>query len=244
MNQPSSPSEPILQVQDIHAGYDGVPVIHGISLMVHPGELVAIVGANGAGKTTTMRAIAGLMQPAFGTIRFEGKDITHAPAHRTLRNGISYVPEGRRLFAKLTVQENLELGAYIESDRQTINDRLEEVFTLFPVLKERLGQIAETLSGGEQQMVAIARGMMSRPKLLMLDEMSLGLMPALVEKMMDTIVAVNQAGTTILLVEQMVQEALEIAHRGYVLQTGRIVQSGTADALLGSEAIQKAYLGM
>jgi len=161
-----------------------------------------------------------------------------------LRRGISYVPEGRRLFAKLTVQENLVLGAYTEKDKPTIQGRVEELYDLFPVLKKRFSQIAETLSGGEQQMLAIARGMMSRPKLLMLDEMSLGLMPSLVEKMMETIVRVNQKGVTILLVEQMVQEALEIAHRGYVLQTGRIVQAGPARKLLDSETVRKAYMGM
>jgi branched-chain amino acid transport system ATP-binding protein len=237
-------TEPILTVDNIFTGYDGVPVIHGISLEIAPGELVAIVGANGAGKTTTMRTIAGLMRLTGGTIRFDGQDISNLPAHRVLRRGISYVPEGRRLFAKLTVQENLALGAYTEKDKQVIGERIEELYDLFPVLKKRFSQIAETLSGGEQQMLAIARGMMSRPTLLMLDEMSLGLMPSLVEKMMETIVRVNQQGVTVLLVEQMVQEALEIADRGYVLQTGRIVQSGPAAELLDSEGVRKAYMGM
>ena len=236
--------EPILSLSDVHAGYDGVPVVFGVSLEVMPGELVAVVGANGAGKSTTMRAIAGLNNPLQGVIRFEGRDISRLRAHQTLALGISYVPEGRRLFAKLSVEENLSLGAYTEKSPAEIKRRLDEMLELFPILRDRARQTAETLSGGEQQMLAIARGLMSRPKLLMLDEMSLGLMPTLVEKMMETIVAINRSGMTVLLVEQMVQEALEIAHRGYVLQTGRIVQSGTAKELLDSEEIRKAYMGM
>lgn len=237
-------SGPILQVNDIHTGYDGIPVIHGVSLEVNRGELVSIVGANGAGKTTTMRTIAGLMMPYKGTITFNGVDITRMPAHETMKIGLSYVPEGRRLFAKLSVRENLELGAFIKKDRKEIDVRLEEVFELFPRLKDRANQTAETMSGGEQQMLAIARGLMSKPALLMLDEMSLGLMPSLVEKVMDAIVQINRTGMTILLVEQMVQEALEIADRGYVLQTGKIVQSGPARELLESDEVRKAYMGM
>jgi branched-chain amino acid transport system ATP-binding protein len=236
--------DPILSLLDVHAGYDGVPVVFGVSLEVMPGELVAVVGANGAGKSTTMRAIAGLNNPLQGAIRFEGRDISRLRAHQTLALGISYVPEGRRLFAKLSVEENLSLGAYTEKSPAEIKRRLDEMLELFPILRDRARQTAETLSGGEQQMLAIARGLMSRPKLLMLDEMSLGLMPTLVEKMMETIVAINRRGVTVLLVEQMVQEALEIAHRGYVLQTGRIVQSGAAQELLDSEEIRRAYLGM
>jgi len=236
--------EPILSLVDVHGGYDGVPVVFGVSLEVMPGELVAVVGANGAGKSTTMRAIAGLNNPLQGAIRFEGRDISRLRAHQTLALGITYVPEGRRLFAKLSVEENLSPGAYTEKSPAEIKRRLDEMLELFPILRERARQTAETLSGGEQQMLAIARGLMSRPKLLMLDEMSLGLMPTLVEKMMETIVAINRRGVTVLLVEQMVQEALEIAHRGYVLQTGRIVQSGAAQELLDSEEIRKAYLGM
>jgi len=236
--------DPILSLTDVHAGYDGVPVVFGVSLEVMPGELVAVVGANGAGKTTTMRSIAGLNNPLQGTIRFEGRDISRLRAHQTLALGISYVPEGRRLFAKLSVEENLSLGAYTEKSEAEIKRRLDEMLELFPILRDRARQTAETLSGGEQQMLAIARGLMSRPKLLMLDEMSLGLMPTLVEKMMETIVAINRRGMTVLLVEQMVQEALEIAHRGYVLQTGRVVLTGSAKELLDSEEIRKAYLGM
>ncbi len=236
--------EPILSLVDVHAGYDGVPVVFGVSLEVMPGELVAVVGANGAGKTTTLRAIAGLNNPLQGTIRFDGREISRLRAHQTLELGISYVPEGRRVFAKLSVEKNLSLGAYTEKSTAEVRRRLDEVLDLFPLLRERANQTAETLSGGEQQMLAIARGLMSRPKLLMLDEMSLGLMPSLAEKMMETIPAINRSGVTVLLVEQMVQEALEIAHRGYVLQSGRIVQTGSAKELLDSEEIRKAYLGM
>lgn len=236
--------ETVLRVEDIYCGYDGVPVIHGISLEVKEGELVAIVGANGAGKSTTMKTIAGLMHPTQGKITFRGEDISGLPAHKTIRKGISYVPEGRRLFSKLTIRENLELGAFIQNDRPQIEARLEEVFELFPKLKDRQTQIAETMSGGEQQMVAIARGLMSRPNLLLLDELSLGLMPSLVEKVMEAVVKINQSGVTVLLVEQMVQEALEIAVRGYVIQTGKIVQQGSALELLDSESVRKAYMGM
>ena len=237
-------ADSILVVNQIQSGYDGVPVIHDISLNVNPGELVCIVGANGAGKTTTMRTIAGLMHPLSGTIVFDGEDISRMPAHQVVRKGISYVPEGRRLFAKLSVRENLALGAFTENDGGKIKARLGEMFDLFPILATRADQVAETLSGGEQQMLAIARGMMSDPKLLMLDEMSLGLMPSLVEKMMETILAVNERGMTVLLVEQMVQEALEISRRGYVIQTGRVVQTGPAKDLMGSETVRKAYMGM
>jgi len=237
-------TDPILEVADLYAGYDGIPVVFGISLKVMPGELVAIVGANGAGKTTTMRTISGLSHPLKGRILFEGADISKLAAHETVKRGISYVPEGRRIFAKLSVEQNLSLGAYTENSQAEVLRRMEELLEIFPVLRERARQVAETLSGGEQQMLAIARGLMSRPKLLMLDEMSLGLMPSMVEKMMETITTINGSGTTVLLVEQMVQESLEIAHRGYVIQTGRIVQSGTAAELLDSEEVRKAYMGM
>jgi len=236
--------DPILKVIDLYAGYDGIPVVFGISLEVMPGELVAIVGANGAGKTTTMRTISGLNHPLKGQIFFEGIDISRLAAHQTLQLGISYVPEGRRIFAKLSVEKNLSLGAYTVNSQTEVQRRLDELLEIFPVLRARSRQVAETLSGGEQQMLAIARGLMSRPKLLMLDEMSLGLMPSMVDKMMETITAINHTGATVLLVEQMVQEALEIAHRGYVIQSGKIVQSGSARDLLDSEEIHKAYLGM
>ncbi|MDI9369535.1 MAG: ABC transporter ATP-binding protein [Synergistota bacterium] len=234
----------MLEVKDIHCGYDGAPVIRGLSLEVNKGEIVAIIGANGAGKSTTMRAVCGLMHPTRGQILFEGEDITRAPASSNVRKGLSYIPEGRRLFPKLTVKENLELGAFIHDDRALIEERLEEMFKLFPRLKDRSAQTAETLSGGEQQMCAIARGLMSGPKLIMLDELSLGLMPSLVERVFETVVLINERGITVLLVEQMVQEALEIADRGYVLQTGRLVQSGTARELLDSDEVKRAYMGM
>ncbi len=236
--------DPILTVSDLHAGCDGIPVVFGISLQIMPGELVAIVGANGAGKTTTMRAVSGLIHPLQGRVLFSGQDISALAAHQILKLGISYVPEGRRIFGKLSVKKNLYLGAYTEKSQAEVNRRMEELFEIIPVLKARAKQIAETLSGGEQQMLAIARGLMSRPKLLMLDEMSLGLMPSMVERMMETITSVNRTGTTVLLVEQMVQEALEIADRGYVIQNGTIVQSGSASQLLDSEEVRKAYLGM
>jgi len=237
-------SESILQVDNINCAYDNVPVIFGVSFEVKEKELVAIVGANGAGKSTIMKTIAGLLHPKKGTIRFKGQDISHLPANQVLRKGISYIPEGRRLFAKLSVGENLELGAYIEHNRSEIEQRKREVLTLFPILGERSRQIAETLSGGEQQMLAIARGLMSKPELLMLDELSLGLMPSLVESVMETILRIKEQGTTILLVEQKVQESLEIADRGYVIQTGKIVQSGSSEELLNSDEVKKAYLGM
>lgn len=237
-------TEPILKVLNMDAGYDGIPVVFDASLEVLPGELVAIVGANGAGKSTIMRNICGLSHPLKGRVLFEGRDISKLPANRTVRLGISYVPEGRRIFAKLSVEKNLALGAYSEGSKNEARRRLEETLEIFPVLRERARQVAETLSGGEQQILAIARGLMSRPKLLMLDEMSLGLMPSMVEKMMEAITSINRSGTTVLLVEQMVQEALEIAQRGYVIQSGRIVQSGTARELLDSPEVRKAYLGM
>ena len=234
----------MLEVRQIHCAYDSVPVIHGISLEVNAGEIVAIVGANGAGKSTTMRTIAGLMHPTAGTVSFLGEDVTRTPGYAMITKGISFVPEGRRLFSKLTVRENLELGAYTEKDRGLVEQRLDEIFSLFPVLKNRANQVAETMSGGEQQMCAIARGLMSKPKLLMLDELSLGLMPSLVEKVLEAVVEINRKGTTILIVEQMVQEALEITTRGYVIQTGKIIQEGTARELLDSDSVRKAYMGL
>lgn len=234
----------MLKVKEIHCGYDGAPVIRGLSLEVNEGEIVAILGANGAGKSTTMRTICGLMHPEKGQILFRGEDISRSPASENIRKGISYIPEGRRLFPKLSVRENLELGAFTVTDRAVIEERLEEMFTIFPKLKARSSQTAETLSGGEQQMCAIARGLMSGPKLIMLDELSLGLMPSLVEKVFETVELINRQGITVLLVEQMVQEALEIATRGYVLQTGRVVHSGTARELLDPDEVKKAYMGM
>ena len=234
----------MLEVRDIHCAYDGVPVVHGVSIDVAEGEIVAILGANGAGKSTTMRTISGLMHPTSGTVKFMGDDITHLSASHTVKKGLCYVPEGRHLFSKLTVRENLELGAFAVKDRQIIDERLEEMYDLFPILKDRTNQTAETMSGGEQQMCAIARGLMSKPKLIMLDELSLGLQPSLVEKVFETVVEIKKRDVTILLVEQMVQEALEISDRGYVVQTGAIVHSGTALELLNSDEVRKAYMGM
>ena len=237
-------SEIILEVKDIHCEYDNVPVLHGVSLRVCKGEIVAMVGSNGAGKTTTLRTIAGLLHPVSGSIRFMGKDISRTEAYALVRNGISYIPEGRRLFGKLTVRQNLELGAYTTKERSVIQKRLHEVFRLFPILDERQNQTAETLSGGEQQMCAIARGLMSDSALLLLDEISLGLAPSLVEAVFDTIIKIRDQGITILLVEQLVQESLEIADRGYVIQTGRIVHDGPSHELLEMPEIRAAYMGM
>ncbi len=249
MPEPISPGAtsgpvPILQLSRVSCRYDQALVVDQVSLDVFPGELVAIVGANGAGKSTIMRTIAGLMSPVSGAISFEGQEIGGLPAHAVLARGISYIPEGRRLFPKLSIRENLELGAYLVRDQDEIRRRLEEAMDLFPILRERASQTAETLSGGEQQMCAIARGLMSRPRLLLVDELSLGLMPAKVEKVLEAIVKIKQKGTTVVLVEQMVQEALEIADRGYVIQVGKVVLNGPARDLLDSPTVRKAYLGM
>jgi branched-chain amino acid transport system ATP-binding protein len=218
--------------------------VEGVSIDVAEGEIVAIIGANGSGKSTVMKSVAGLVRPRIGGIKFGGEDITGTPANKIIYRGISYVPEGRRLFANLSVRENLELGAFSEKNKRVIDARIEQVFALFPILKERANQTAQTMSGGEQQMCAIARGLMSGPKLLMLDELSLGLMPSLVEKVLQSVVEINKNGVTILLVEQMVQEALEIASRGYVIQVGRVVRQGTSEELLASDEVRRAYMGM
>lgn len=236
--------EILLDVQDIRCGYDGVPVIHGISLEVRAGEIVAIIGANGAGKSTTMRTIAGLMHPASGVILFDGQDITRTPAYSVVCRGLSYVPEARRLFSKLSVRQNLELGAFTIRDRGEVEARIQRSFQLFPVLEERANQIAETMSGGEQQMCAIARGLMSNPKLVMLDELSLGLQPSIVERVLETVVEIRKQGITVLLVEQLVQEALEIADRAYVIQTGVVVHQGSAEDLRASPQVRTAYMGL
>lgn len=233
-----------LEVRDLYAGYEGVPVLHGISFEVKEGEIVAIVGANGAGKTTTLRAVSGLLRPKSGFVKFYGEDVTGLPAHVMVRKGLTYVPEGRRVFGKLSVKENLELGAFKEESREVVEQRLEWVYSLFPILKERLNQKAETMSGGEQQMLAIARGLMSAPKVILLDELSLGLQPSLVEKVLQIVIEIRRHGVTVLLVEQRVLEALEIADKGYVIQSGRVVMSGSSKYLLESEEIKRAYLGM
>ena len=234
----------MLKVENLKLGYDNVPVIFDVSLEVHEKEVVSIVGSNGAGKSTILRGLSGVIKPMAGTITFMGETINHVPAHRLVEMGMAHVPEGRQLFGKPSVRENLMLGAYVLKDEKTKKDCLEQVYDLFPRLKEREDQAAETFSGGEQQMLAIARGLMSRPKLLMIDEMSLGLAPVLVDKVMDSLKVINSIGITVLLVEQKIQEALELANRGYVLQNGRMVLEGSSGELLESEIVKKAYLGM
>lgn len=234
----------MLKVRNLKLGYDNVPVIFDVSLDVHEKEVVSIVGSNGAGKSTILRGLSGLIRPMAGTIEFMGQDISRVPAHKLVEMGIAHVPEGRQLFGKLSVQENLMMGAYVLKDEAAKKDALESVYHLFPRLKERENQAAETFSGGEQQMLAIARGLMSKPKLLMIDEMSLGLAPVLVDKVMESLKEIRQTGITVLIVEQKVKEALELADRGYVLATGRIVQTGTSAELLESDIVKKAYLGM
>ncbi|HEY4028139.1 MAG TPA: ABC transporter ATP-binding protein [Candidatus Dormibacteraeota bacterium] len=235
----------MLEIDGIETYYGRVRALSGVSLSVDKGEVVALIGSNGAGKTTTLRTISGLIGPARGTIRFEGEDITAVPAARRVELGICHVPEGRRLFPRMSVQDNLTLGAYARQDgRALIEEDRERVFDLFPRLRERQTQIAGTLSGGEQQMLAMGRGLMSRPRVLMMDEPSLGLAPILVETIFRIVEEINQQGIPILLVEQNAHKALEVAHRAYVLETGSIVNSGPGKELLQSEDIVRAYLGM
>ncbi len=234
----------MLQVRDLRVEYDGLLALHGISFHVNDGEVVAIVGSNGAGKSTTLKAISGLVRATSGAIEFDGHPIHRMPAHAVTRMGIAHVPEGRRLFQKLTVLENLKLGAYIHPNGERFEKNLQLVFEVFPRLRERMSQRAGTLSGGEQQMLAIARGLMLSPKLIMLDEPSLGIAPKLVSEIFEVLAELNRRGTTILLVEQNVREALELAHRGYVLQTGEIVLEGTGAQLLETDLVRKAYLGL
>jgi branched-chain amino acid transport system ATP-binding protein len=234
----------LLEVNDIHTYYGNIHALKGISLTVEEGEIVTLIGANGAGKTTTLRSISGLLQPRRGTIRFDGEDLANYKAHEVVYKRVAMVPEGRGVFARLTVAENLDMGAYSRTDKAQVSDDLERIFSLFPRLKERRTQVAGTLSGGEQQMLATGRALMANPRLLLMDEPSMGLAPVLVESIFDTIEAVNKEGTTILLVEQNAQMALSIAHRGYVLQTGQIVLTDTAANLQKNETVQKAYLGI
>jgi branched-chain amino acid transport system ATP-binding protein len=236
--------EPLLSVAQLAAGYGEVQVLWGVDVDVGQGEIVCIVGSNGAGKTTLLRSISGMIRATSGTIRFGSQDLTSAGADRILGAGIAHVPEGRRLFKGLTVKDNLLLGAFMRRDKHDISRDLEYVFNLFPILKERERQDATTLSGGEQQMCAIARGIMSRPKLLMIDELSLGLAPRMVEKLSDTLVEINRDGLTILLVEQDVMTAFELAQRAFVIETGRVSMAGTTEALAGDPMIREAYLGM
>ncbi len=233
----------MLQVNDINVYYGAIHAIKGISLSVEEGEIVTLIGANGAGKSTTLRTISGLLRPKTGGISFMGQDIVGRPAHEIVALGLCHVPEGRRVFANMSVMENLEMGAYLRSDKENISKDYEMIFEKFPRLAERKKQQAGTLSGGEQQMLAIGRAMMGRPKLLILDEPSMGLAPLLVKEIFYIIKEINQAGTTVLLVEQNAHMALSIAHKAYVLETGRIMLSGPADELAESEEIKKAYLG-
>lgn len=234
----------MLEVTNLRVSYDGVLALSDVSLSVAPGRIAALVGGNGNGKSTTLRAIAGLNALDAGSVRFDGTPVHPLPAHKRVSLGISLVPEGRRLFPKLTVRRNLELGAYTRTKREEVEEDVERMFELFPILKERSAQAAGTMSGGEQQMLAIARGLMARPRLLMLDEPSWGIAPKFVAKVLDVIQRVNETGVAILLVEQNLHKALAIAHDGYVIQTGRIVMKGAANELLHDEGIKKAYLGL
>ncbi len=234
----------MLEVNNVHTYYGHIHALKGISITVEEGEIVTLIGSNGAGKTTTLRTISGLLRPRRGNVLFEGDDITKVPPHQLIYRGLAMVPEGRGIFARLTVLENLNMGAFSRTDKDGIKEDLEKVYQLFPRLKERRSQVAGTLSGGEQQMLAIGRALMSRPRMLLLDEPSMGLAPILVESIFETIVDINKKGTTVLLVEQNATMALGIAHRGYVLQTGEIVLSDNAKALAENEMVQKAYLGI
>src|SRR5881296_844647 len=232
----------LLSVHNLEVAYGNIPALHGIDLEVQKGEIVTLIGANGAGKTTTLRTISGLLKPRKGEVVFKEKNITGTKPHVITAMGVSHVPEGRGIFANLSVNDNLELGAYLRKDK-VAQGEYDRIFTLFPVLKERIKQNAGTLSGGEQQMLAIARALMSKPQLLLLDEPSLGLAPQLVQTIFRTIKEINAEGTTILLVEQNAHMALVTAHRGYVMETGRIVLHDTTKALLASDRVKKAYLG-
>ena len=233
----------LLEVENIHVYYGQIHALKGISLSVEQGEIVTLIGANGAGKSTTLKAISGLMRPRDGEIRLGEENLGTLPPHDIVAKGVVQVPEGRRIFGRLTVVENLMMGAYTRNDRNGIREDLDRVFTLFPRLKERQAQVAGTLSGGEQQMLAIGRALMGGPKVLLLDEPSMGLAPVLVEQIFETVTGINKTGTTILLVEQNAYMALQIAHRGYVLQTGEIALAGSALELQANEDVRRAYLG-
>jgi branched-chain amino acid transport system ATP-binding protein len=232
----------LLEVQNLHTFYGNIAALRGISLEVNAGEVVTLIGSNGAGKSTTLRSISGLTPPREGTIRFDGQEIGETPPQEIVRLGISHAPEGRHCFARMTVRENLELGAYLRRD-QRVREDLDRVYDLFPRLKERERQKAGTMSGGEQQMLAIGRALMSDPRLLLLDEPAMGLAPVLVERIYETIAEINRQGTTILLVEQNANFALEVAKRGYVLETGTVALTDTSDSLREDPEVQKAYLG-
>jgi len=234
----------LLELHDIHCYYGNIHALKGVSLSVDEGEIVTLIGANGAGKTTSLRSISGLLHPKRGKVIFGGKDISNMQPHIVLREGIGMVPEGRGVFPRLTVRENLEMGGFILKDKADIKKGIDYAFALFPRLLEREGQYGGTLSGGEQQMLATARGLMSHPRILLMDEPSMGLAPVLVDQIFDVIKELNQKGTTILLVEQNALMALSVAHRAYVLQTGSIVLSGKASDVVNDESVKKAYLGI
>jgi branched-chain amino acid transport system ATP-binding protein len=233
----------ILELENVHTYYGSIHALKGISIVVHDGEIVTLIGANGAGKSTTLRSINGLNRPREGTITFQGREITSTPAHEIVKRGIAQSPEGRRLFPRMSVVENLEMGAFQRTDRGGLREDMDRVFSLFPRLAERKSQKAGTMSGGEQQMLAIGRALMARPKLLLLDEPSMGLAPIFVERIFETIVEVNKQGTSILLVEQNALMALDTASRGYVLETGTIALADEAKALRENEQVRKTYLG-
>ena len=233
----------MLEVKDLEVYYGMIQAIKGISFEVNKGEVIALIGANGAGKTTTLHTITGLLSPKKGSVMFEGKDITKIPAHKIVSMGMAHVPKGRRVFADLSVYENLKLGAYTRKDKENLNKDLESIYERFPRLAERKNQSAGTLSGGEQQMLAMGRALMSKPSIILMDEPSMGLSPILVNEIFDIIESISKSGTTVLLVEQNAKKALSIADRAYVLETGKIVTSGKASELLEDDSIKKAYLG-
>ncbi len=239
----ASPARSLLALEQLEVSYGGIRAVKGIDLTVEPGELVCLIGANGAGKTTTLKAITGLVRAAAGRVVYDGKPIQSLRVHEIARQGLALVPEGRGIFSQLTIEENLAMGAYSRRDRSGEGADLERAYTLFPRLKERRGQVAGTLSGGEQQMLAMARALMSRPRLLLLDEPSMGLAPLMVEKIFEVVRAISAEGVTLLLVEQNARLALEVSHRGYVLEGGVVTLSGEARSLLGDPRIREAYLG-
>jgi branched-chain amino acid transport system ATP-binding protein len=234
---------PVLEVRDLRVKYGAIEALRGVNLQVLAGQVVALIGANGAGKSTTLRAVSRMIPLAAGTVELEGEDVTRLASHQLVARGMAHAPEGRGIFLNLTVRENLELGAYLRTDRDGIAADADKSYALFPILAERRDQVAGTLSGGEQQMLAVARALMSRPRLLLLDEPSLGLAPQVVEKIFSVLREVNQSGVALLLVEQNAHKALQLAHRAYVLETGQIVMSGTGRELLASPEVRRAYLG-
>ena len=234
----------LLEVRDVHSYYGNIHALKGLSITVEEGEIVTLIGANGAGKTTTLRTICGVIKPRQGSVSLEGEDLEPFKIHEIVYKGVALVPEGRRIFSRLTVYENLDMGAYHRTDLASVAEDFDRVFALFPRLKERRNQVAGTLSGGEQQMLATGRALMAHPRLMLMDEPSMGLAPVLVESIFETIQEINREGTTILLVEQNAHMALQVAHRGYVLQTGEIVLDGTAEALRNNPMVQKSYLGI